>query len=126
MRPLSLAKLLLTHGFRVTAVYADSFTGEDKADFMWLQEHFGELPVYATVQVKMRMLPRGTQEKTLAIGQKAAYFTSSPYFVNTVECGGFYGFTGIRQMLALMEDAFLHEKDTRKLIQIKGLGCGCV
>ena len=126
MRPLSLAKLLLTHGFRVSAVYADSFTGEDRADHAWLQANHPELPVYATVQVKMRMLPRGTQEKTLAIGQKAAYFTSSPYFVNTVECGGFYGFTGIRQMLALMEDAFLHEKDTRKLIQIKGLGCGCV
>jgi hypothetical protein len=43
-----------------------------------------------------------------------------------VECGGYYGFTGIRQMLSLMEDAFLHEKDTRKLIQIKGWGCGCV
>ncbi len=126
MRPLSLAKLLLTHGFNVTAVYADSFTGEDKPDFAWLQENYPDLQLFATVQVKMRVLPRETSEKTLAIGQKAAYFTSSPYFVNTVECGGYYGFTGIRQMLALMEDAFLHEKDTRKLIQIKGLGCGCV
>ncbi|MBQ4464741.1 MAG: nitrogenase [Oscillospiraceae bacterium] len=126
MRPLSLAKLLLTHGFNVTAIYADSFTGEDRGDFAWLQANHPDLPVYATVQVKMRMLPRETSEKTLAIGQKAAYFTSSPYFVNTVECGGFYGFTGIRQMLLLMEEAFVHEKDTRKLIQIKGLGCGCV
>ena len=126
MRPLSLARLLLTHGFNVTAVYADSFTGEDKPDFSWLQEHHPELQIYATVQVKMRVLPRETSEKTLAVGQKAAYFTGTPYFVNTVECGGYYGFSGIRQMLALMEDAFLHEKDTRKLIQIKGLGCGCV
>lgn len=126
MRPLGLAKLLLTHGFRVTAVYADSFTAEDKPDFTWLAEHHPELTLFATVQVCMRVLPRETTEKTLAIGQKAAYFTASPYFVNTVEGGGFWGFTGIRQMLALMEDAFLHEKDTRKLIQIKGLGCGCV
>jgi hypothetical protein len=126
MRPLSLAKLLLTHGFNVTAVYADSFTAEDKPDFAWLQEHYPKFPLYATVQVKMRVLPRETSEKTLAVGQKAAYFTGSPYFVNTVECGGYYGFSGIRQMLILMEDAFLHEKDTRKLIQIKGLGCGCV
>ncbi len=126
MRPLSLARLLLTHGFRVTAVYADSFTGEDQPDFVWLQENCPDLQIYATVQVKMRVLPRETSEKTLAVGQKAAYFTGSPYFVNTVECGGYYGFSGIRQMLSLMEDAFLHEKDTRKLIQIKGLGCGCV
>ena len=126
MRPLSLARLLLTHGFNVKSVYADSFTAEDKPDFLWLQEHAEALQLFATVQVKMRVLPRKTDEKTLAIGQKAAYFTGTPYFVNTVECGGYYGFTGIRQMLALMEDAFLHEKDTRKLIQIKGWGCGCV
>lgn len=126
MRPLSLAKVLLTHGLRVTRIYADSFSGEDKADLLWLQAHHPEIEVYATVQVKMRVLPRKTDEKTLAVGQKAAYFTGSPYFVNIVEGGGYYGFSGLRQMLALMEDAFLHEKDTRKLIQIKGLGCGCV
>ena len=126
MRPLSLARLLLTHGFNVTALYADSFSGEEKDDFAWLQEHYPTLPVYATVHVKMRVLPRETSEKTLAIGQKAAYFTGTPYFVNTVECGGYYGFSGIRQILSLMEEAFLQEKDTRKLIQIKGLGCGCV
>ena len=126
MRPLSLARLLLTHGFNVTAIYADSFTAEEKDDFAWFQAYHPALPVFATVQVKMRVLPRKTREKTLAIGQKAAYFTGTPYFVNTVECGGYYGFSGIRQMLSLMEDAFLQEKDTRKLIQIKGWGCGCV
>ena len=126
MRPLSLAKLLLTHGFNVTAIYADSFSAEEKSDFAWLQEHFPALPVFATVHVKMRVLPRTAAEKTLAIGQKAAYFTASPYFVNTVENGGLWGFTGIIQLCAMLKEAFLHEKDTRKLIQIKGLGCGCV
>lgn len=126
MRPLSLAKLLLRHGFRVEAVYADSFTVEDKPDFVWLQENHPTLRIFATVQVKMRVLPRHTDGKTLAIGQKAAYFTGSPYFVNTVEGGGFWGFTGIRRMLSLMEEAFLQGKDTKHLIQVKGLGCGCV
>ncbi len=126
MRPLSLARLLLSPDFNVTAVYADSFTAEEKDDFAWLQTFYPALPVFATVQVKMRVLPRETSEKTLAIGQKAAYFTGTPYFVNTVECGGYYGFSGIRKLLSLMEEAFLQEKDTRKLIQIKGWGCGCV
>lgn len=126
MRPLSYARLLLTHGFNVTAVYADSFTGEEKADHAWLQAEHPELKVFATVQVKMRVLPREVSEKTIAVGQKAAYFTGTPYFVNTVEGGGFWGFSGIRNMLQLMEDAFGQEKDTRRLIQIKGLGCGCV
>ena len=126
MRPSSLARLLLTHGFNVTALYADSFTAEDKGDVAWLQAHKADLPVFATVQVKMRVLPRGTTEKTLAVGQKAAYFTASPYFVNIVENGGLWGFSGIVKLCSMMEDAFLHEKDTKRLIQIKGLGCGCI
>lgn len=124
-RPLGLARLLLEHDFRVTAVYADSFTGEEAEDFRWLQAHAPELTLRPTVQVKMRVLPRQTGEKTLAIGQKAAYFTSSRFFVNIVEGGGLYGFDGVRRMARLLVDGYLHERDTRTLIQVKGLGCGC-
>ena len=73
----------------------------------------------------MRVAPRETAGKTLAVGQKAAYFTGTPYFVNVVEGGGMYGFDGICRMAGLMEEAFSAPKDTRALIQIKGLGCGC-
>ena len=38
-RPLGLAKLLLTHGFNVKAVYLDGISPEEKAAFDWLQEH---------------------------------------------------------------------------------------
>jgi nitrogenase molybdenum-iron protein alpha/beta subunit len=125
MRPLGLARLLLAHGFHVTRVYADSFNGEEHEDFIWLQENYPELMLYATVQVKMRLLSRNSDEKILAIGQKAAYFTGSDYFVNIVEGGGMYGFDGICRLAGLLTDAFLHSKDARSLIQIKGLGCGC-
>lgn len=124
-RPLGLARLLLEHGFQVQTVYADSFSGEEKEDFLWLQAHAPELTLRPTVQVKMRLLPRQRPEKTLAIGQKAAYFTSSRFFVNLVEGGGLYGYDGVRRMAQLMLDAYLHERDTRTLIQVKGLGCGC-
>lgn len=124
MRPLSLARFLLEHNFRVTKIYADSFTQEESQDFIWLQENYPDLEIFATVQVKMRMLPRESQEKTLAIGQKAAYFQNTPYFVNIVENNGMWGFSGILELLELLEDAFLHKKDTRKLVQIKGMGCG--
>ena len=31
------------------------------------------------------------------------------------------------KICGLMEDAYLHEKDTRALISVKGLGCeGCI
>ena len=82
-----------------------------------------ELELIATIQVKMRVLPRTSDEKTLAIGQKAAWFTGSPYFVNMVQGGGLYGFDGIRRTAELMAEAFIEEKDTEDLVVRKGWGC---
>ncbi len=62
-------------------------------------------------------------QKILAVGQKAAYFEATDYFVNVAESGGFYGYDGIRQVMELMADAFLNKKDRRTLIQRKGYGC---
>ena len=98
-RPLGLAKLLLTHGFKVETVYLDSISPEEKEDFLWLQKHCPSLMLKATIQVKMRVLSRKNNRKILAIGQKAAWFTGSRNFVNMVQGGGLYGFDGIRQSL---------------------------
>ena len=122
-RPLGLAKLLLTHGFRVIRIYLDSISPEEKAEFEWLKEHAPDLQLIATIQVKMRVRPRISDEKILAIGQKAAWFTGSPYFVNMVQGGGLYGFDGIRRTAELMAEAFTEEKDTEDLVVRKGWGC---
>lgn len=124
-RPLSLARLLLSHGFHVTAVYADSFTGDEKEDFETLKQEAPELLLYPTVHTCMRVAPRKNEEKILAIGQKAAYFSGTDYFVNIVEGGGMYGFDGILKLTELMCQAFREPKNARALIQIKGMGCGC-
>ena len=124
-RPLGLAKLLLTHGLNVTTVYADSFTSDEKADFEFLQAHYPHLMLYPTVHAGMRVLPRRSSGKVLALGQKAAYFSGTGYFVNIVEGAGLYGFDGITRLIEMMLDANRKEKDVRKLIQIKGLGCDC-
>ena len=71
-RPLSLAKLLLKHGFCVTSVFADTFTGEEQKDFEELKAIAPELVIYPTVNHNMRVVERKTDEKTVAIGQKAA------------------------------------------------------
>ena len=70
----------------------DGISPEEKEDFLWLQEHAPELELIATIQVKMRALPRGGEGKVLAIGQKAAYFSRSRHFVNLVQGEGLYGF----------------------------------
>ena len=71
----------------------------------------------------MRVLPRKHEEKVLALGQKAAWFTQSPYFVNVVEGAGLYGFDGIRKMAELMIRAYEEEKEVEDLVVRKGWGC---
>ena len=121
--PMSLARCLIEHGLRVSRIYADSIAAGDLDDFRWLQEHAPDLSLYATVEVKLRVLPRRTERPMLAIGQKAAYFTGTRHFVNIVEGGGMYGFDGICRLCARIEEAFLTARDPRNYIQQKGLGC---
>lgn len=124
-RPLGLARLFLSRGFRVERVYADGFTKEETGDFAYLKENHPRLLLFPTVHTGMRTVERQTGEPTLAIGQKAAYFCGTDRFVNLVEDGGLYGFSGIVRLCELMIDAYRVPKDTRGLIQIKGMGCGC-
>ena len=133
-RPLSLARLLLDNGFKVTKVYADSIPGADRPDFEYLQDHYPDLMLHPTVHAAMRFAATentcAAEEKgqadgcrVLAIGQKAAYFENTNHFVNVVEGGGMIGYKAITGTLQLMREAYLHEKPMRDLVQIKGLGC---
>ena len=122
-RPLGLARLLLENGFRVTEIFTDSFSAEEKKDYLWLKENAPKLEVLPTVHAAMRKYPVGSEEKVLALGQKAAYFKNTPYFVNLVEGGGLYSFDGICRMCELMMEAFSEPKETERLISMKGLGC---
>ncbi len=122
-RPLGLACLILSHGFNVQGVYLDSVSGEERAALDWLKENAPDLLLMPTIQPLMRVVPRESAEKILAIGQKAAWFKGTPYFVNLVQGGGLWGFDGIRRMAARMEEAFLTEKDTEDIVPRKGLGC---
>ena len=122
-RPLGLAKLLLTHGFKVESVYLDSINPEEKDVFFWLKENVPELKLISTIRPEMRVRTRCSEKKILAIGQKAAWFTGSRNFVNMAQGGGLYGFDGIRRTAQLMIEAFEAEKDPEDLIVRKGWGC---
>ena len=122
-RPLGLAKYLLEHGFQIEAVYLDGISAEEEQEFYWLKDHAPELELRATIQAKMRVLPRKHEGKVLALGQKAAWFTQSPYFVNVVEGAGVYGFDGIRKLANLMIEAYNEEKEVEDLVVRKGWGC---
>lgn len=123
---LSLAKLLLDNGFNVKKIYLDSITEKDVLEE--LKNKYGDRDImfYPTINVAMRTNDRNQKEKYLALGQKAAYFTNTNYFVNEVEGGGHYGFDSIRILAENMIEANSKEKDTYTLIQKKGLGCNCL
>ena len=124
--PLSLAKLLLDHGFNVKKIYIDSIGEKDILEELKNKYSDRDIMFYPTVNVAMRKNDREQSEKYLALGQKAAYFTDTNYFVNEVECGGHYGFDGIKKLAENMIEANAKEKDASTLIQKKGLGCNCL
>ena len=126
-RTLSLTKRLVQSGFHVNRVYLDAVLPEEEADFRWLQENCPDLLLTATIHPGMRVLHAAENTgKMLAIGPKAAWFGGTAHFVNLVEFGGLWGNAGIIRLAQLMEDSFLHEKDTRTIIPRKGQGCKCV
>ena len=121
-RPLSLARMLLEHGFCVRRIYADAFAPEEKGDFEVIRERFPDVKIFPMTQPGMRVAGRNAPE-FLAIGQKATYFTGTRHFVNLVENGGLYGFRGITRIAQMMVEAFETEKNPRDFIEIKALGC---
>ena len=122
-RPLGLARLLLEHGFEVTEVYLDGVGEEEVPALNWLRDHAPELQLSSIVLPELRVASRLRGTKTLALGQKAAWFCGTPHFVNLVEGGGLWGYAGIRSVARLMCEAWTTKKDTNDLVPRKGLGC---
>ena len=83
----------------------------------------GRAALIATGHSSLLHFPEEEHEKVIAIGQKAAHYFATDYFVNIVQNGGYYGFTGISAIASLIEEAALAPKDRRKLISHKGIGC---
>lgn len=122
---MSLARLLISHGFHVTEIYADAIAREDEANFRWLQHHAPDILLYPTKHPAMRRKPRAQAEGApplLALGQKAAYFTGTRYFLPAVEGGGHYGLEAISWLAAAMSRAALLPQDTEQIIRRKGWG----
>ena len=121
-QPFSLAKLLVENGFNVKYIINDVL-GEDGEDFDALKEISPDIEIYSGVNVNMLHFPEEEHERVIAVGQKAAHYFSTDYFVNIVQNGGYYGFTGIAEIARLIEEAAAEPKDRRTLISHKGIGC---
>ena len=122
-RPLELAKLLIEYGFHVTEVFLDAVAAEEQPALDWLRDQAPELKLTSIILPDRRVADRNRSEKTLALGPKAAWFTSTAFFVNMVQGGGLWGYAGIRTLARQMIEAFHQPKDTRDIVPRKGLGC---
>ena len=135
-RIVSFARMLTDYGFNVSAICTDLIQPEDKKAFEELQITHPDIDILATNQPESRFFAgehearerKADEEcRVLAVGQKAAYFFATDYFVNVAEGGGFLGFDGICQIADLMIDAYKNRKNRRALIRRKGFGCeSCV
>ena len=123
---LGLARLLLSHGISVTHIYGDAFLPEEKEDWEWLKEHAQDLEICSVIHHSMRVRPRIPDDNLLAVGQKAAYFGQTPYFVNMVEGSGLHGYDGILTMLQWIREASTTKREIEDTIRRKGLGCPCL
>jgi len=129
-RPFGLAKMLLENGLNVTKIYVDVINPEDMKAYEWIKKNYPNFVLAATIHVNRRFGRSSycdKDRKILAIGQKAAYFENTPYFVNMVAGFGLHGIDGMIKMTEMIEEAFQNEKDTRDIVPRKGLGCeSCV
>ena len=129
-RPLGLALLLTKYGMNVTTIYTDVFQKDERAAYEELLRLRPDMMIYPTLDPAMRYaspLERSEKDeaenKLIAIGQKAAYFHQTVYFVNIADGGGMYGLDGIRRMAEELIDAFTTPKDLKTVISHKGIGC---
>ncbi len=126
----SMARALIEAGLNVVRLYADACLPEEAEDFQWLQQHSPDLEIYSAKQADMRFAVTAdalaaAQEpdpprRILALGQKAAYYTASPYFVSVIESGGAFGLSGLADLSQEMLQASRTPKNLEKTISPKG------
>lgn len=126
-RPLGLAWYLLDQGFNVIKIYADTIAPDEEGTLHDLKDHYPDLLLHATVHYDCRLDTRSLANEysgyLLAIGQKAAYYSGTQYFVNLIENSGYYGFDGITRLANLMVEAMLAPAPVREISAVKGWGC---
>ena len=117
--PISFATFLIQHDIQVESLFLDTCT----EDLTTLKQLAPDIKIYDVETCTMRIHHRNTDHKLLAIGQQAAYFNNTPYFVNCIFTAQMYGYTGILHMIDCMLLAYAEPKDIKTTISHKGWRC---
>jgi hypothetical protein len=126
-RVFNLAHFLVENGINVSTLYVEGVASEDIEDFNYLKENCPLIKLISPSSPGALFLhsSSSSNNKVLAIGQKAAYFESTDNFVNMIEGNGYQGFDGLLHLLEDMIDALITPKDTESIISVKAWGCNC-
>ena len=121
-RILSLVGMLLKNGFELTDIYTDTFLPEEKEEYEWLCKEYPNLSIHPTISPEMRFYKNEDGQRTVALGQKSAYFERTDRFVNISDSCGIFGFAGLRKLAELLADAMENPKELEKEISKKASG----
>lgn len=126
-RVFNLAHFLVENDIKVSTLYVEGVASEDLEDFNYLKVNQPDIKVISPSSPGALFLHKtsNTENKILAIGQKAAYFEDTNNFVNMIEGNGYQGFDGLDHLLGDIIDAYYDKKDTEKIISVKAWGCNC-
>jgi len=123
IRPFSLARFLMDHGIKVAKIYSDVVKSFDMEDAEYLKKKFPDDIQILSPSSPAAAFMHKTGNNILAIGQKAAYFDNTPFFVNIIDDSGYSGYGGILEILNLMKASLKERKNISSIVQVKGWGC---
>lgn len=120
IKPLTLAKALLTYGFRVQMVMLDEVKTFEEAAYRFIKEKYPDVEIVNAMHPDMvKAYLKG--KEPLCIGFDSGYLTDSKRVVDLMNDEGLLGFYGITRLMGMMEKAYLELSDVQEMIEEAGL-----
>lgn len=120
LRPYTLAKMLIEHGFHVGMIASDGISKLERASYEALQKLAPELLIENPLDHKAVRFPH-EGEKYLCIGFDCGYMTGSDKVSSLMEDTGLYAYDGIMLLMDEMEKAWTGGANVRQMIVDAGL-----
>lgn len=120
LRPYSLAKMLVTHGFNVRMIASDNISPIEYESFSVLRNIAPDIIIENPLSHESVMFPHKGEEY-LCIGVECGYMTDSDKVLNLIEDTGLYVYDGILLLMDGIEKAYEGGANIKKQIKEAGL-----
>lgn len=119
MRPFSLAKALLSYGFQVKEVVAQTAISVDKEAYETLLEAYPDVKIIQPLHHQAAVREKAG-EGMVAIGFEGAYLRQCDYVVDLSDDEGMYGYYGVMKLMEMLEKSVEEKADLRSMIEEYG------